>query len=197
MSLPLFLHGLGSAGIFASRAFLPAFATALLLRFGPQAPWLARTGLLTHVRSVPTWFTSDTALIVLGVLTLLELIAERLPEARALLDAVHDHLKAGMAIFSFLGVLGAVDRATLRGAVSEAGPLDYVPTLAVGAGTFLAARARSAVLRPLGEADEDDDLGLQGLLRSAEDLWGFIGPFDRPGHDSRSTSDQAIGLMPS
>jgi hypothetical protein len=59
MSLPLRIHGVGSTGIFSSRAFLPAFATALLLRFGPQVPWLAHAGLLPHVRGVPTWFTSD------------------------------------------------------------------------------------------------------------------------------------------
>ena len=68
MSLPLLIQGLGSIGVFASRAFLPAFATALLLRFGPQVPWLAQAGLLPHVRDVPTWFTSDTALVVLGLL---------------------------------------------------------------------------------------------------------------------------------
>ena len=67
MSLPLLIQGLGSIGIFSSRAFLPAFATALLLRFGPQVPWLAHAGLLQHVRGVPTWFTSDTSLIILGL----------------------------------------------------------------------------------------------------------------------------------
>src|SRR4051812_37315547 len=68
VSLPLLLHGLGSIGVFSSRAFLPAFVTSLILRFGPQVPWLARSGLLRHVRDVPTWFTSDTALIALGLL---------------------------------------------------------------------------------------------------------------------------------
>ena len=82
MSLPLFLQGLGSIGVFASRAFLPAFVTALLLRFGPQVPWLAHAGLLPHVRDVPTWFTSDAALVVLGLLAVLELVAERFPEAK-------------------------------------------------------------------------------------------------------------------
>src|SRR3954468_10502445 len=77
VSLPLLIQGLGSIGIFSSRAFLPAFATALLLRFGPHVPWLAQAGLLRHVRGVPTWFTSDTTLTVLGVLSILELIAER------------------------------------------------------------------------------------------------------------------------
>jgi len=33
MSLLLLIEGLGSIGIFSSRAFLPAFSTALLLRF--------------------------------------------------------------------------------------------------------------------------------------------------------------------
>ena len=41
MSPPLLLWGLGSIGVFASRAFLPALVTAPLLRFGPQIPWLA------------------------------------------------------------------------------------------------------------------------------------------------------------
>src|ERR1700730_13439126 len=41
VSLPLFLQGLGSVGVFASRAFLPAFVTALLLRLGPEGLPLA------------------------------------------------------------------------------------------------------------------------------------------------------------
>jgi hypothetical protein len=100
VSLPLFLQGLGSVGVFASRAFLPAFVTALLLRLGPQMPWLAHAGLLPHVRGVPTWFTSDAALVVLGLLAILELVAERFPESKAFLDAVHEYLKTGMAVLT-------------------------------------------------------------------------------------------------
>src|SRR4051812_16753526 len=176
MSLPLLIQGLGSIGIFSSRAFLPAFATALLMRFGPQVPWLAHAGLLQHVRGVPTWFPSDTSLIILGVLTALELVAERVPEAKAFLDEIHDYLKTGMAALTFLGVLGASDRALVRGVVGDGGPVEYLPALAVGAGTFLASKARGFVVGPLGEADEDDDLGLQGILRWVEDLWGGLGP---------------------
>ena len=176
MSLPLLIQGLGSIGIFSSRAFLPAFVTAVMLRFGPQVSWLARTGLLQHVRDVPTWFTSDTALIILGLLSVLELVAERIPEAKALLDEVHDYLKAAMSALTFLGVLGASDRALVRGVVGAAGPVAYLPALAVGAGTFLAGKARAAVVRPLREADEDDDLRVQSLLLWVEDLWGGLGP---------------------
>jgi hypothetical protein len=175
MSLPLLIQGIGSIGVFTSRAFLPAFAAALLLRFGPHVPWLARTGLLARVQDVPTWFTSDASLIILGLLTAFELIADRVPEAKALLDEVHDYLKAGMAVLTFLGVLGATDRALLHGVVGAPAAVPYLSALAVGGGTFLAARTRGTVLGPLVEADSDDALGLQQLIRYAEDLWGSLG----------------------
>src|SRR3954447_7882066 len=176
MSLPLLIQALGSIGIFSSRAFLPAFATALLLRFGPQVPWLAHAGLLQHIRGVPTWFTSDTSLVILGLLSALELVAERVPEVKTFLDEVHGYLKTGMAALTFLGVLGASDRALVPGVVGGVGPIEYLPALAVGAGTFLASKARGWVVGPLVEADEDDDLGLQGILRWVEDLWSALGP---------------------
>ena len=176
VSLPLLLQGLGSVGVFASRAFLPAFVTALMLRFGPRSHWLAQAGLLPHVRDLPTWFTSDAALIVLGLLAATELAAGRSPEARAFLDEVHGYLKAGMAAVTYLGVLNASERAAVGRIIQQAGLFDFLPVLAVAAGTFFAARARSGMIAPLVDADEDDDLGLQGLLRRGGDLWGMLGP---------------------
>jgi hypothetical protein len=169
------LQGLGSIGIFASRAFLPAFVTALLLRFGPHVPWLAHSGLIPHIRDVPTWFTSDTALVILGLLAALEIVAQRFAEAAAVLDEVHDYLKTGMAVLTYLGVLNATDRAAAQQVINQAGVIDYLPVLAVGAGVYLATQVRGAILGPLAEADEDDDLGLQGLIRWVEDLWAGLG----------------------
>ena len=143
MSLSLFLQGLGSIGVFASRAFLPAFVTAMLLRFGPEFPAIASSGLLPKVRDVPTWFTSDIALVVLGILTVLELAAERFDEARSVLHEVHGYLKAGMAILTFLGVMGATDRAAVGKLVFvEAGFLDAWPAMLVGFGVGVATWAR-------------------------------------------------------
>jgi hypothetical protein len=176
VSVPLFLQGLGSIGIFASRAFLPAFVTALLLRFGPHAPWLAHAGLIPHLRDVPTWLTSDTSLVILGVLAALELVAPRFPEAAAILAEIHDYLKTGMAVLTYLGVLNATDRAAAQQVIHQAGVLDYLPALVVGAGVYLASQVRGVVLGPLTEADQDDDLGLQGLIRWVEDLWAGLGP---------------------
>lgn len=175
MSLPLLLQGLGSVGVFASRAFLPALVTALVLRFGPQVSWLDHAGLIPHVTDVPTWFTSNTALIVLGLLAALELLAERSPEASTVLAEVHDYLKAVMAVVTYLGAVNATDRAVADQVIRKAGMGGSLAALAVGAGALLAARARGAVLGPLAEADEDDDLGLQRLLRWTEDLWAGLG----------------------
>jgi hypothetical protein len=161
VSLSLFLQGLGSIGIFASRAFLPAFVTALLLRLGPHVPWLAHAGLIPHLRDVPTWFTSHASLVVLGVLSALELVAERFPEAAGILAEVHDYLKTGMAVLTYLGVLNATESAAARQVINEAGLVDWLPALAVGAGVYLATQVRGAPLGPLAEADQDDDLGLQ------------------------------------
>jgi hypothetical protein len=116
------------------------------------------------------------ALVVLSLQAALELVAEWVPEAKAVLDEVHGSLKAGMAAMTYLVVLSAADRAVIAPVVRRAGLVDTIPALWVGAGTLLARRVRGAVLGPLAEADEDDDLGLQGLIRRAEDLWGGLGP---------------------
>ncbi|MFO0959305.1 MAG: DUF4126 domain-containing protein [Isosphaeraceae bacterium] len=176
MTLALWIHALGSIGIFTSRAFLPAFATALLLRYGPQVSWIADSGLLRYVQDVPTWFTSDPCLLALGVLSIAELMAERVPEVKAAFDEVHGYLKAAMAGMTFLGVLGATDRSAFHGILGEHAAVDILSALAVGGGTLLTGGVRRAVLEPFDDIDQDDDLGIRGLLRPVEDFWAFAGP---------------------
>src|SRR5918993_388024 len=132
MNLAMLLQAAGSIGVFTGRAFLPAFSTALLLRFGPEIPWIAQTGFLENVRGVPTWFTRDTTLVVLGVLSALELAAVRFPEARSVLDEIHPYLKAGMAALTYMGVVSVSDRAVVGQVFDEAGMSDSLPPPAVG-----------------------------------------------------------------
>lgn len=178
VSLPLLLQGVGSVGVFASRAFLPAFCTSLVLRFGPEVPWVAQTGVLARVGGVPVWFTSNAALGVLGVLAALEVLASRFPEAKTALAEIHDLLKAGMAALTYLGVLDATDRAVVNPLIQhqQASLLGAAAALAVGGGTYLACLLRASVLNPLADADEDDDLGVQTVVGGFEDLWGALGP---------------------
>lgn len=177
MSLSFLMQGLGSVGIFASRAFLPAFATALALRFGPEIAGVDRLGLFAKVRDVPTWFTSDLSLIVLGILSALEMIAERTPEVREVFhDWVHT-LKAAMAALTYLGVLKASDRALIDPVIQQAGVLESLPAVIIGGLTFVASNARAEAFRLLNSIGDHDALGIGRVGRWVEDTWSLLGPW--------------------
>ena len=198
----LIIQALGSTGLFASRAFVPAFAAALFLRFGDQLPLLGPVvdglGLLKG-GVVPGWFTSDVSLLVLGVLAALEIAANKNPDARAILNKLDKYIKPGMAALTFLGVAGVKDAAFIEQTVGLATELGGGPVgggllvLAAGGtiasvltaafavvsavGTFVIAAVRSAVLGVFFDADPDDDVGIQKLFSWASDLWAAFGVF--------------------
>src|SRR5580704_1477197 len=92
------LNALGSIGPFSSRVFLPAFITALLLRFGPQIPVLHHFGMLAHLAAghPPTWFTCNTSLIILGILAGLEVGSNKNPEFRQILHEIDLYAKPAL-----------------------------------------------------------------------------------------------------
>ena len=174
MSYFTLLHAVGSIGFFSSRAFLTAFATAALLRWGNDLPLLADSGLLEGVDDAPTWFTSNASLLVLGVLAAVEVLANKSPEARALLDDVDRYLKPGVAALTTIGMVSALDAEFVERTVEQAGLGDYLLMFLVVPGVYVLSIARTAVLSTLSEADEDDDIGIQKLISWAEDV-GVVG----------------------
>ncbi len=199
MIVSLLIQALGAMGLFASRAFVPAFAAALILRFGPNMG-LSDFGMLSSLGiekgGAPTWFTSDLSLIVLGILAGLEIAATKNPDARAILNQVDKYAKPLMAALTVMGVASAGDAAFATGLISSAAfsgsgglTLAMVPVLAIGltwssipaaisaAGTFVIASTRSFVMGLFIDADEDDDIGIQKLISWGEDLWALFGLF--------------------
>ncbi len=174
--MDVLLQGLGSAGFFAARAFLPAFVTALALRLGPDLPWLADSELLAGLPEAPTWFTAWPTIFALGLLAGAESLAARSADARALLDGFHHWLKPALAVLTYLGVAGAADEAFIEGTLKKAGFGDGLFAAAVGLATYWLGSLRGALFGLLAEGDEDDDAGVQGLLGWAEDLWAATGP---------------------
>lgn len=195
MIVSLLVQALGSMGLFASRAFVPAFAAALIMRFGPA--WgLDDVGLLhaLGVTGAPSWFTSDLCLLILGVLAALEIAATKNPDARAILNEVDRYAKPLMAALTAMGVASAGDAAFAAGLMVEGSAaglpgLALLPVLAIGltwssisaaisaVGTFIVATTRSFVVGLLVDADEDDDAGVQKLMSWAEDIWAMFGLF--------------------
>ena len=197
---PTLIQALGSTGLFASRAFLPAFAAALILRFGVHMPVIGDWGLLAYlgVGQAPAWFTSDLSLLVLGALSLLEVTASKSTDARAVLDLVDKYFKPVMAALTTLGVATAVDGefagqimqgmgeaeaslglppggAAVLTPVAAGMTLSGVSASVAAAGTFVLGSVRSFLTGLFQDVDEDDDTGLQKLLSWAEDLWSFFG----------------------
>ncbi len=166
---------IASTGLCASRAFLPAFLAACLLRFGADHQVL-RDASANLVAAPPNWFTSDWCLFILGALAALELAAQRSHDARAVLAEVDRYAKPVMGAFTALGMLSATDAAFVeRVAPQQAGIADWAVALAAGAGTHAVARARGAVLLALHDADSDDATGVHSVLAWAEDAYAALG----------------------
>ncbi|MEK6238530.1 MAG: DUF4126 family protein [Planctomycetales bacterium] len=170
MHLTVLLHATGSLGVFPSRAFLPAFVVALLLRFGHGLPYLGDWGLLHAVHSVPIWFTHDYTLIALGVLSLLECAAAKDPDLRQFLDQVDAGVKPAMTFLTALGVTTALDAKTVE-AIGQAGFAEGTLAVAAAVGVYFLAGLRRGVYEFLTEVDDDDSLGVQRVLSWLEDFW--------------------------
>lgn len=186
-SLSTVLTGMGSIGMFSSRAFVSAFAVAATLRWGPEIDWINNLGLLQRVTDVPTWFTHDITLIVLGILAALEVVATKSAEARELLNDIDGYLKTGSAFVTTLtvaGIISASDAEVIKPIIAWVEPaqagvggsaVGIVTACVAAMGVWFACVARSRLLGVFIEADPDDDTMLMGLLSWAEDLWALLG----------------------
>ena len=174
MNIFTLIHSIGSIGLFSSRAFLTAFATALLLRLGPDVPILQNADFLQAVGDAPTWFTKDSTLLILGLLSAIEVFADKSPEARALLQEVDRYIKPAMAGLTYAGMITATDVQFVEKAIGQTGFVDYLLMFVIVPGVYLLSTARAEVLAFFSDADEDDDIGVQGLISWAEDI-GVVG----------------------
>ncbi len=175
MDLNVLLFGIGAMGFFTSRAFLPAFVTALLLRYGDAIPFISSLGIFSATGSEPSWFTSDISLWILGTLALCEVIAGKVPEAQELLDHVYRYGKTGLATLTMLGVISVQDAQFVGGHLQQASLVGLVVSGGVAIVVFGLSGVRQRLDRFLMEADPDDDLRLRMILSVFEDLWAGWG----------------------
>lgn len=186
-SLTTVLTGVNSIGLFASRAFVSAFAVAAVLKFGPHIGYINQFGILQQIHSVPSWFTHDLTVTLLGLLALLEIAATKSPDARALLTEVDAYLKSGMAFLSTLAVSGIItanDAEVIKQIISWQEPvraglgedaLGFIVAAMAAGGVYLSCIVRRNLLGVLAEADPDDDTMIGGLLSWLEDIWALFG----------------------
>jgi len=170
------MQALGLTGLFASRVFLPMFAAAVVMRFGPDVPIVNDLGLLDGLRDAPpTWFTANGTLLVLGVLAAAEVFANKVPEARELLNYVDQYGKPAAALATYVGIASVTDQQFIEEVLNRAGVGDAIVGLFVAGGAFVVASAHNAVFGGLIELDEDDDTGIVGLFSWAQDVYALFG----------------------
>jgi len=186
MDLNALLYGLGLSGLFTSRAFVPAFLTACVLRWGDNLASMPLVGqlldklpLLDNLGGEPTWFTNGYVITALGVLSALEIVSSKIPEAEQALADVNKYLKTGMAAATYFGLVSTADSQFIEGnlLVSQAGFLANIYGIIVTFTTYITASARDGIFALFMDADEDDDIGLRRLINWAEDGWAVIGFF--------------------
>ncbi len=169
------LYATGLSGFFASRAFLPAFAAAFAMKYGHLVPWLGNIDFIQKMADAPTWFTHPTVVWGLGALAVAEMLAERSPEIREVLDEGLVYVKSGLSAATSYGLLSASDAAVVGEIVSEAGFFDSIPAAISGGLTFFLTMTRNGVVGILSEADEDDSLGMRKFISWCEELWATFG----------------------
>jgi hypothetical protein len=176
MQIATLIYGTGSVGPFASRAFVPAFITALMLRFAPEyVSWIS-DDMVRVAADAPGWFISDASLIIFGLLAALEIAATKSQDIRAAYQEIDKYIKPLVAIITYMGVVTTQDTGFFERATQQAGFADSLPALMIGVGVFWLGTLRGGLLGFFIDADEDDDIGAQGLFSWAEDLWAFCGP---------------------
>lgn len=171
MTVAALIHVFASAPLFASRAFLTALISALVFRFGPLVPWIQDTEMIATLAAAPPWFIHDITLISLATLAVVEAIAERSPDLRALFGEFEALIKGMVALAITFGLLDSQSAAI---AAPVLGVTATTATAAAGAavagvGTWGLASVRRGLLRPLDDLDSDDTLGIRSVVTLIEE----------------------------
>ena len=90
-------YSVGITGFFTSRAFLPAFLSAVAMRYGADIPLLSNIDMLQAVNTDGALLTNDYVMIALGLLSVLEISGDKIPESQELLNQFGTYLKPAMA----------------------------------------------------------------------------------------------------
>lgn len=162
MTMTPVLQTLVATPLFASRPFLAAFCVAAFARW---TEWIQG----------PEWFTHDITLWVLGVLGALEILARKDVDIRNFLEEFDGFAKAGVAVVVNLVLLDPESLALLQTMTASLFPgFAWIWASVIGGTTWVLAAFRKATLRVLEGIDEDDALGIQGVISWLEDL-GVVG----------------------
>lgn len=171
------LYAVGAMGLFSSRAIIPAFFTALMMRYGGSLPFLGDVEFLQTSGQEPSWFTHNGTILVLGLLALAEVVANKSPEIEEVMESFYKSAKSIMAALTTMGVLSSSEAAFISETVgaSQAGVLDSIVSGTVAVVVWIIATLRNLLMEVVMFADPDGSIGLRKLISWFEDIWASVG----------------------
>ncbi|MBK1880179.1 hypothetical protein JIN87_25055 [Pelagicoccus mobilis] len=149
------------------------------MKYGGSVPFLGSVEFIQQITEkmadAPSWFTHPATVWGLGGLAAAEMLAERSPEIRELMEDGLVYVKSGLSMATSHGLLSTSDAAFAGEVISQAGFLDSIPAAISGGITYFLSMTRNGVVSILSEADEDDSLGMRKFISWCEELWATFG----------------------
>ncbi len=176
---------LGMAGLVSVRMFLPTFLSMLVLRFHPLWTWGKPELVAQLAEATPPWLLHPAMITFMGFLSLLELIAMRVPIIRSFLDKNCDKyakpviaLLLSFAFLHYAAYESATETAAATVTVSQAGlSLSIIGSLFFAAITHFLTILRSSISTILMALDPENTLHLRTLTLLLEESWCVFGLF--------------------
>jgi len=180
MNITALILSLASIGPFTSRAFIPAFITSLILRYGHNIWFLQNQEFVKLAENSPTWFTHGGVVIALGIISTLEIVATKNEDIREIMEMFISKIKPITAICTSFGILSISDTAlieTIQNNIETAGySVATIVGLLTGFGVFFVVSIRSEIMNFLCEIDPEDNLYIRFFLSWLEDAFCIIIP---------------------
>ena len=163
---------LAMCGFISVRMFLPCFLFLSAMRFWPKWEAACPARVLEMAKHVPAWQTSNTFLILLAILSVVEIIANRNPDVkRFMVEDFDRYAKPLVAILFTLGVFPSSVFSMVGSvpAVSQASLTTVFCALIIGGVTVFFCRLRAMVLDTLLSLDPENSFGVQTLVNFVEE----------------------------
>ena len=179
MDLPVFYFTLGSIPFFASRIFGSVFCISVLAKLQAEGFFegLNRWKLFEVDLVFPDWFIGPGFMGTMGVLALLESMAQKNTDLAEFFGAFESPIKGfGNAIFTkIVTVKFNVKVASAMTVMVAAFDWTWLWGIVTGLAVWLLATMRNQIRMALTDLDPDDDLRIRKLFSWAEDGWVVTG----------------------
>ncbi|HOZ29366.1 MAG TPA: zinc ribbon domain-containing protein [Bacteroidales bacterium] len=174
MNFPQLLSIIGTIPLFSMRTFFPAFLTAL---FFAHPEWFPGVENIEGVAEQGTFLAQNWLVILLGVLSILEFVADKNTDVRQFLREAEPYMKPISYLLIQFFIMSENSEEVLE-QVNWAGfnPLIIIAVIGSGAVYFLS-MLRKRFLNFLSDIDEDDNLYIGKIISWIEDslvLFGFL-----------------------